>query len=607
MTLTVPQPVIDRLSAYDAALDPIGEIEVSGELLAALPNSELLTAAERKGVHAELSALRFSPRYGVESGRWGIYWHELTSAVLDDGTEMLSPDVTEIDEEILVYWMDRSQRARHPVLRARYADLAWEIGRYSRAQAKRRGAAGGLAIPVTLCHRAIDSYLDVVSGNLFKEEPRAWIYLARAIELAISLRDQSRIEQAKAALFGLNRHFDARGQQWMWWKFDELVWNHGKSLELGVGERKQAIDLLESVLARCSDYSDTKNFDPHNAMSAADCLERWRTQSNALAEARRAMATAALAFEEAAKRAGGMTAIAWLEDLIPRYRQAGMLEDAARVEQTIRQRAVDAQAEMKSVETSVNIPADEMEQWVAQFLMGSVAEAMARVARQFVIREEATKTALRDMCAEAPLLSMMSCTIVNSDGFTTATVGSIEDDLDGRALQHAATMFSWKASWLHLIFDRIREKYALDADGIVGLVQECASFVPERMSLVHGGVAAWIAGDAVKAIHVLVPQIEAALRNLLAALGGAIMVRDPDVGGFKAIGLGQVLTHHIFLDRVPRDIRFHLRALYNDPRGLNLRNELAHGLVRPELLNMGLANWVMHTVILLSLLRVERA
>jgi hypothetical protein len=607
MTLIVPQSVIDVLATHDAELAPISEIEVSGELLTALPSPESLTPDERRGANAELSAHRFCPRHGASPNRWGIYWQELTSGVSVDGTEILSPDVAEVDNEVLAYWIDRSSLAEHPVLRARYADLSWEIGRYLRAKAKREGSIDGRSIPIELCHRAIDSYLDAVTGRLFKSEPKAWIYLGRAIELAISIGDKSRISVAKDALFSFYRRQEAGEHHWMWWKFDELVWTHARAFALTPLERQEAVNLLERVLAACADSSNTKHFDPHNATSAADCLERWRAQTNELADARRAMKTAALAFEEAAKEAGGMTAIAWLEDLIPRYRRAGMLEDAARVEQAIRDRAGDAQAEMKSVETSVEVSPEEMERWVSQFLTGTLDEALTKVAGGFIIREEATATSLRKMCAEAPLLSMMPSSIVNIDGFTTATVGSIEDDIDGRALQHAATLFSWKAPWLYFALSRIQTKYDLDAEGLVGRIRECPFFVPERMQLLTEGVTAWFIGDSVKAIHLLVPQIEAALRNMLAALGGAVMEPNHDVGGFKALGLGQVLNNPIFREKVPKDICFHLRALYNDPRGLNLRNELAHGLVRPELLNMGLANWVIQTVLLLGLLRVTRS
>lgn len=550
--------------------------------------------------------MRFSPKHGASTNRWGIYWQELMSGTYADGTEMLSPDVADVDDETLAYWIERSSQTKHPVLRARYADLSWDIGRYLRGKAKREGAATVRSIPITMCHVAIDAYLETISRDLFQSEPKAWIYLGRAIELAIGIGDKTRMPLVKDVLFAFYRRQEAEEDRWMWWKFDELVWDHAKALAITPEEKLEAIDLLEGVLARCSDSANTKQFDPHSATSAADCLGRWRAQLDELAEARSAMKTAALAFEEAAKKAGGMTAIAWLEDLIPRYRRAGMLEDAARVEQAIRDRAGEAQAEMKSVETSIDISPEEMEKWLSQFLSGTVDEALTKVAGIFLIREESTKSSLRNMCKDAPLLSMMQSSIVNIDGFTTATVGSIEADIDGRAIQHAATLFSWKASWLNYAFDRIQKKYGMNPEVVIARIRGGPFFAPEGMPLLAEGVTAWFAGDAAKAIHLIVPRIEAALRSLLAALGGTVMEPNSDVGGFMAIGLGKVLNNPIFREKVPKDICFHLRALYNDPRGLNLRNELAHGLVRPELLNVGLANWVIHTVLLLGLLSITR-
>jgi hypothetical protein len=48
-------------------------------------------------------------------------------------------------------------------------------------------------------------------------------------------------------------------------------------------------------------------------------------------------------------------------------------------------------------------------------------------------------------------------------------------------------------------------------------------------------------------------------------------------------------------------------VLYQDPRGLNVRNELAHGLAPYELFGLGLANLVVHSIILIGTFRVERA
>ncbi len=603
MGIQIPEAIAQCLENYESDIQPLQEMDVAGRLLAAIPDNDSLTPEERKGVNAEVSAFRFSSRAGASDSTWGIYWSELASGVKQDGAPFFSPDISDVDDEILSYWMDRSEKCRHPVLQARYADLSWEIGRYLRAQAKRQGISGA-AIPVTLCHRAIDSYLTCLEKSLFKSDYNAWVYIDRALELSLAIREKGRIKKSRDSLFVFADRQENEQSQWMWWRFEDILWSNAKALEVDESTRGEVIGLLKRILEKRSNYSDKEHFNPHEATSAADCLGRWLAQSNDLEAARQAIKTAALSFEEAAKHAGGMTAIAWLEDLLPRYRQAGMLEDAARIEQTIRQRVEDAQAEMGSFETSHEIKKDDLEPWASQFIAGTVNEGLNKVAGSFIVREKTTKDNLQKMCAEAPLLAMMPSSIMNADGFTVASVGSIEDDLDGRAIQHAATLFGWQSSWLHFAMERVKEHFSLDAKTLMGIIKASQIFVPRRHQLLEEGINAWLTRDAMKAIHILVPQIEAALRELLTALGGAVMIPDPEIGGFKAIGLGQVLSHPIFQEKMPKDIRFHLRVLYNDPRGLNVRNELAHGLISPELLDIGLANWVLHSVILLSSFRI---
>jgi hypothetical protein len=57
---------------------------------------------------------------------------------------------------------------------------------------------------------------------------------------------------------------------------------------------------------------------------------------------------------------------------------------------------------------------------------------------------------------------------------------------------------------------------------------------------------------------------------------------------------------------VPEDIRFHLEVLLQDERGINLRPETMHGLASAELFQMGIANWVVHALLLVGLVRVHR-
>ena len=62
------------------------------------------------------------------------------------------------------------------------------------------------------------------------------------------------------------------------------------------------------------------------------------------------------------------------------------------------------------------------------------------------------------------------------------------------------------------------------------------------MSLLVEGIRAWERNDQVKAAHVLIPQIERALRKIADGLGVPVTKAHPKVSGTSvAIGMGEIL------------------------------------------------------------------
>lgn len=69
------------------------------------------------------------------------------------------------------------------------------------------------------------------------------------------------------------------------------------------------------------------------------------------------------------------------------------------------------------------------------------------------------------------------------------------------------------------------------------------------------------------------------------------------------ITMGEILFHEETASALGKhgpDIVLHFRAFYADPRGHNLRNDLAHGLASAESLNAGTNMWVVHSLLLLG-------
>src|SRR5258708_1605587 len=139
-----------------------------------------------------------------------MYWQPLRSATDKAGKDHYFPDAADVDAEIIQQWTARAQMTRHPLLRARYADLAWEVTRYRRKEL-------ALRPDVALARIAIDSYLDAVEGTLFVDDIYAWNYVERAIELAASIKDQARLQRAKAILFRFRAACESRDPRYAFW------------------------------------------------------------------------------------------------------------------------------------------------------------------------------------------------------------------------------------------------------------------------------------------------------------------------------------------------------------------------------------------------------
>lgn len=604
--LVVHPALREALEAADRDPKPLDELELSSRLHQVLvARGGQLEPAEKRGAFAVIMALRFQSRRMYGTPVWDMNWQPLSGWTDNKGGVHHDPDVAHIDDGIIVEWSRLACQLQHPVLRARYADLAWEIARFRDARARDdQESARPIRPDVENARIAVDAYLDAVECRLAHEVFDAWRYTWRAIELAASIRDEEQLRRAKAVAFAYRDACEGADPTYPFWLFDNILWEQRKVLALTAEEQAVAVAALERVLALRADASDPKRFDPHSAQDAADRLGRWRRLLGEEAEARRAAEAAGLAMETAAETVPSLSAIAILERQAARYRLAGDETAAARVEEAIRRRAPDAKGNLKRFETRYEVPADELKAWAEKVAGDTFEEGLPRVVGANLISKQRCESAVLEIAESAPLQAHIPVQIMRDDGFSSAVIGSVKDDLDGRAIHHGASFLAASAPFLNVSLVRFREKHGVDLERLVSWLKQSPLFPEPRLKLVREGLAAWFAEDWLKAIHVLVPQIEASIRDLLAKLGGSVMRPDRHHGGFQAIGLGDAVRDEIFRVKVPEAMRFHLQVLLHDPRGINLRNSLAHGFAARELFDRGLGNWMVHLVLMLGVLRL---
>ncbi len=402
-----PAPTVlpELQAAFEAAdrnAQPLDELTLATQLHQALTRlGRPLTVPEKRGAFAMIGALNFMSRRMYGSPVWNMYWQPLSAWTDSQGTVHHDPDVVQVGDSIISEWERLARTAQHPVLRARYADLAWEVAKFRVAAARKNTEATAPVKPNPGdAGLAIDAYLEAVQQNVAHAVYDVGRYIGRAIELAASIRDEARLQRAKATLFG---YLDSRATDptFPFWLFDDIAWEQRAALGLSTGEKGAVIAVLERVLASRANQSDPTRFDPHTAKDAADRLGRWLRLQGQDAEARRAAGTAGLAIEAAAEQASGLTAIALLERQATRYRRDGDKDSAARVEQTIRRRAPDAKGEFRRVSTPIAISKDQVDSWADQLAGATFEEGLGKLVGGNLIRKGQSEARVRRLAEEA--------------------------------------------------------------------------------------------------------------------------------------------------------------------------------------------------------------
>ena len=68
-------------------------------------------------------------------------------------------------------------------------------------------------------------------------------------------------------------------------------------------------------------------------------------------------------------------------------------------------------------------------------------------------------------------------------------------------------------------------------------------------------------------------------------------------GASVALTMGDILYSEELTASLGPDLTLYFRALYADPRGFNLRNEVAHGLIKPSEISEHLVRLLIHTLL----------
>ncbi len=588
MPLFAPESLKALLAELESTEPPLVEYEIAHRLGELWKTADGLSDEERKTVWAEMAAFNFIEPIASDKSVWGTHFAPVFEAKQDDGTPFYAPDLKAVDTEIIEYWQCRATETRNPISKARYADLVWDLSK----------AAIGARLNVDYARLAVDAYLEAVELKRYKDGVHGVRCAERALSIALSIGDQARVDRAVAALFLLA---ETAGRPSPTYLFDALYEN--KKVLLTQDQLQHLIRILASHLARCVVRSAGEGFDPWTGQEIAKRLCRYYQKQGRTEDVQRVTRAWGEAFEQIAEQADAILALAWLKPVYEAYRVHGMKPEADRVLLSIKNKGGQVAEQVPQHSIAVEISSEQVREFLEAITADGLEAALRRIALEFIPRLTSVRQSLEVTAREFPFQAMIRVSKIADDQIV-AEAGSIGEDPEGRLFMELAQHIDFQSPFLVLAIDETIQKYTPTAQILTDFLFDAPLFDADRKDLVLDGLTAFLAGDHVKAIHVLIPQIENALRRLLLLLG---QPPNKAMRSTKGVLQEKVLNDLLVEPEIRRvlgeDCVTYLTVFLADPRGQNLRNRVCHGLASPGQFARPWSDRVIHILLLLGLIR----
>jgi hypothetical protein len=444
----LPDKLIPVFSELEERSDPFAENVIAHAIWSCCDAQS--TSAGEVPIAATWERMAFdfiaNPDDVDESGRY-------FGAFKDSRNGVVWPNPASITPEILNYWTARSREAKHPLLRARYADLAWDMA---------AGVAGARR-EVASAQIAIDSYCELIDRGLCDDPSEAGAKAERAINLAFHIQDKDRIVRVRDAVLKLDS-LTAEFPYGAGTAFEFLLIDH-KNIPLAPNQCETLVKSQEAMLAKTVEYSENLRAGqlnlPIKARNIGIRLAKYYGSKNRQDEVRRVLGLYARAYIGSARVMRAIEGAAWLREAYELLTDFGCTLEAEKVGVVLNNIAANSRSQMISFQDQIEITKQEAEDWANPILAESLDNAFSMIVGRFIPDRSRMQAFVMEIAERAPLSAMLATTHLDSSGRAVATIGSVEDDLDGRVLCQIAEKLQVDAPFLRYIFVRLIERYKL--------------------------------------------------------------------------------------------------------------------------------------------------
>lgn len=338
------------------------------------------------------------------------------------------------------------------------------------------------------------------------------------------------------------------------------------------------------------------------AQDTATRLAAYYNRKSRLDDLRRVLVFWAAAVKPIAKTAIAGLGELWLRQAYEQLLKYHIKDEADSVAILMHELGQNTRKELVRTCVKTEVPQKEIDEWIAAMMDGVEDEVVARICKEFIPNLGEIKKQLTSNAARSVVFDVFEHCNIDDEGREISRVRSLKDDFDGRVVTQISQDMKFEEFWLALALKEWTKRFDATPERIIVRLYQSPVFRDDRKHILRCGVEAYIRGDHISAVHVLIPQVEQAFRSLLSMTGRNIYKRPRKHGGIDLKMLDDLLRDPVTTQVFGPDCVRYFKTLLSDRRGWNLRNDVCHGLGSiPH--GSVFSDRVMHVLLILSMAR----
>ena len=518
------------------------------------------------------SPRRFVPQYTFDNGK---IW----------------PDVDEFTKEQIEYYLQRFKNTENVFLKARYGDFLFEHGH---ALVKKYDIAivlDPLLLTIAECH-----------AKHSKPFPLGALYCYdRVAFIAISMGNT---EMAKTVIEALTKFLqDLKHGEKERWMIEVSGILHGLVKSLVDNDVQSDVSkICKDELRKAKDYFWQK---PDHNLHRSICQELIKWESECTQDLRREIGRsyeAEAEHQQGRKEKSGLVAAHFYEHAMKYYSDIGESDDVERMKLQITKAYDDAvkNGEFKRIESSFDLSEDDLESfWLPYLELDNKEDVLSLLALdpRYIISVDRVCAELDTI--EPSLVSMVHTSVISGNRKVFQPSSEEERKHHEFIEQYKLTMQLISFGLLPRLIHQLIENGVLTNENLSDYFAKWPLMKANNLAIVEIGFERFFAKDYVSAIHVLVPQFESILRSMFEQ-GGYITTKVRKGATLHEETLTSFLERDDVRSALGDDLYWYYRIVLVEQSGINLRNDLAHGLISFESCNYVISLLVIHMFVTLT-------